>query len=76
MPSFTQIGQNLKEEFKKVAFPVFAILRKTVKAEVGVANSKVIQLHSGNLGMQFFDFSKFFECATYGVGVIGKNALA
>ena len=28
MPSFTQIGQNPKEEFEKVGFPVFAILRK------------------------------------------------
>ena len=28
MPSFMQIGQNPKEEFEKVGFAVFAILRK------------------------------------------------
>ena len=44
--------QNLKDEFEKVGFPVFAILWKNFQAEVGMANCKVIQLHSGNLGMQ------------------------
>lgn len=28
MSSFTQIGQNPKEKFEKVGFPVFVILRK------------------------------------------------
>ena len=37
VPSFTQIGQNPKEEFEKVGFPVFAILRKNFIPEVGVA---------------------------------------
>ena len=54
MPSFMQIGQNPKEEFEKVGFPVFAILQKNFQPEVGVANRKVIQLHSGNLGIQGF----------------------
>ena len=48
MPSITQIGQNPKEEFEKVCFPVFAILwkkKKTFLVEVDMANSKVIQLH-------------------------------
>ena len=49
-----QIGQNPKEEFEKVGFPVFAILQKNFQPEVGVANRKVIQLHSGNLGIQGF----------------------
>ena len=66
MPSFTQIGQNPEEEFEKVGFLVFA--KKNFKAEVGGASRKVIQLHSGNLGIQ--------EYETYGVGVIGKNTLA
>ena len=37
VPSFTQIGQNPKEEFEKVCFPVFAILLKNFQAEVGGA---------------------------------------
>ena len=70
MPNFTQIEQNPKEEFEKVGFPVFAILQKNFLPEVGMANRKLIQLHSENLGIQGF------KCTTYGLGVIGKNVLA
>ena len=49
-----QIGQNPKEEFEKVGFPVFAILWKNFLGGSGRGHSKVIQLHSGNLGIQGF----------------------
>ena len=68
-PSFTQVGQIPKEEFEKECFPVFAILRKNFQGKSGRGHRKVIQLYSANLGI-------LFECATYGVGVIGKNTLA
>ena len=49
-----QIGQNPKDEFEKVGFPVFAILRKNLITRSGRGHCKVIQLHSGNLGIQCF----------------------
>ena len=49
-----QIGQNPKEEFEKVGFPVFAILCKNLPIPSGRGNHNVIQLHSGNLGIQGF----------------------
>ena len=51
MPSFMQMGQNPKEEFEKVGFPVFA---KNLSTGSGRGHHKVIQLHSGNLGIQGF----------------------
>ena len=56
MPSFMQIGQNPKEEFKKVGFPVFGNFakKKNFLGGSGRGNCKVIQLHSGNLGIQGF----------------------
>ena len=65
--SFTQISQNPKEEFEKVGLPVFAILRgkkKTFWVEVGVASGKVIQLHSGNLGIVGFSMCDI-QCGSY-----------
>ena len=52
MPSFMQIGQNPKDEFEKVDFPVFC--EKNFLGGSGRGHCKVIQLHSGNLGMQDF----------------------
>ena len=57
-----QFGQSPKEEFEKIGFPVFAILWKNFQGRSG-------------RGQGIWGY-KFFECATYSVGVIGKNALA
>ena len=65
MPSFMQIEQNPKEESEKVGFPVFAILQKHFQLEVAKQSDSAPFRESG----------EDFECV-YGVGVIGKNALA
>ena len=67
MPSFMQIGQNPKEEFEKVGFPVFAILRNTLSRGSGEGSGRG-QLQS--------DSAPFRKSVDKCVGVKGKNVLA
>ena len=63
-----QMGQNPK--FEKVGFPVLAILQKNFLPEVGLATAKWFSSIQGIWGY------KVIECATYGLGVIGKNVFS
>ena len=51
MPSFKLIVQNPKEEFEKVGFRVFAILRKKIIGGNGRGLAQVIHAYVVNLGI-------------------------
>ena len=64
--SFTPIGQNPKEDFEKVSFPGFAVLRKKLQGGCGHGLAKLFSSIQGIWGYEI----------SYGVGVIGKNVFA